>query len=106
MGIFDKAKDALSEHAEKVEAGIERAGDFVDDKTGGKYAEHVDKGQAFAKEKLAEKRDATRTGPSRPPSSPFSLSYLLARSRADTRNRDARASDTQIPGCHDPRHPG
>ncbi len=67
MGIFDKAKDALSEHADKVEAGIERAGDFVDDKTGGKYAEHVDKGQAFAKEKLAEHRDAD---PDRPESTP------------------------------------
>ena len=49
MGIFDKAKDALSEHSEHVDTGIEKAGDLVDDKTGSKYAEHVDKGQDFAR---------------------------------------------------------
>jgi hypothetical protein len=54
MGIFDKAKDALSEHSAQVDAGIDKAGDFADDKTGGKYAEHVDRAQAFAKEKLAD----------------------------------------------------
>ena len=48
MGIFDKAKDALSEHSEHVDTGIEKAGDLVDERTGGKYAEHVDTGQDFA----------------------------------------------------------
>ena len=54
MGIFDKAKDALSEHSEQADAGIERAGDFVDDKTGNKYAEHVDKGQDLASDRVRE----------------------------------------------------
>ena len=54
MGIFDKAKDALGDHASTVDAGIERAGDFVDDKTGGKYAEQVDQGQTVASEKLED----------------------------------------------------
>ena len=54
MGIFDKAKDALSEHSEHVDTGIEKAGDFVDDKTGDKYAEHVDKGQDFAADRVRE----------------------------------------------------
>jgi MT0933-like antitoxin protein len=54
MGIFDKAKDALSEHSERVDTVIEKAGDFVDDKTGGKYAEHVDKGQDFAGDRVRE----------------------------------------------------
>ena len=67
MGIFDKAKDALAEHGAQVNVGIDRAGDFVDEKTGGKHAEHVDKGQAFAKEKLAEPRDGD---PDRPESTP------------------------------------
>ena len=58
MGIFDKAKDALSEHSEQVATGIDKAGDFVDDKTGGKYVEQVDQGQAFVKEKVAEQRDS------------------------------------------------
>ena len=54
MGIFDKAKDALSGQEDKVDAGVERAGDMVDEKTGGKYGEQVDKGQDLANEKLGE----------------------------------------------------
>ena len=46
---------------------IDKAGDFVDEKTGGKYAEQVDQGQAFAKEKLAEQPDGD---PDRPESTP------------------------------------
>jgi antitoxin protein of toxin-antitoxin system len=52
MGIFDKAKDALSEHSDHVDAGIERAGDLVDERTGGRYAEHVDTGQDLASERV------------------------------------------------------
>jgi hypothetical protein len=54
MGIFDKAKDALSGQEDKVDAGVEKAGDMVDEKTGGKYGEQVDKGQDLANEKLGE----------------------------------------------------
>ena len=57
MGIFDKAKDALSEHSEHVDTGIAKAGDFVDDKTEGKYAEHVDKGQDLAATRVREYAD-------------------------------------------------
>ena len=83
MGIFDKAKDALAEHNAQVDTGIDRAGDFVDEKTGGKHAEHIDKGQAFAKEKLAEHRDADPTAPSPPPNSRSNLGYLPRDPRAD-----------------------
>jgi hypothetical protein len=54
MGIFDKAKDALSGQQDKVEAGVEQAGDMVDEKTEGKYAEQVDQGQEMAKDKLSD----------------------------------------------------
>jgi phage shock protein A len=54
MGIFDKAKDALSGQGEQVESGVEKAGDMVDEKTGDKYTEHVDKGQDMATDKLGE----------------------------------------------------
>ena len=63
MGLFDsvgdminKNKDKLGdlarEHEDKIEAGIEQAGDFVDDKTGGKFAGQVDQAQGFANEQL------------------------------------------------------
>jgi hypothetical protein len=54
MGIFDKAKDAMSGQSEQVEAGVEKAGDVVDEKTEGKYAEQVDQGQEMAKDKLSD----------------------------------------------------
>ena len=54
MGIFDKAKDALSGHSEQVAAAIDKAGDLVDEKTEGKYAEQVDKGQDMARDKLTD----------------------------------------------------
>jgi MT0933-like antitoxin protein len=60
MGIFDKAKDALSGQEDKVDAGVEKAGDMVDEKTEDKYAEQVDQGQEMAKEKL---RDFTGNQP-------------------------------------------
>lgn len=54
MGIFDKAKEALGDHPDQVGAGIDKAGDFVDDKTGGKYADRVDQGQDLARDKAAD----------------------------------------------------
>lgn len=49
MGILDKAKDLLSQNADKVEQAIEKAGDIVDEKTQGKYSGAVDKAQEAAK---------------------------------------------------------
>jgi MT0933-like antitoxin protein len=54
MGIFDKAKDAMSGQQDKVDAGVEKAGDMVDERTDSKYAEQVDQGQDMAKEKLGD----------------------------------------------------
>ncbi|MGO9184941.1 MAG: antitoxin [Mycobacterium sp.] len=43
MGILDKAKDLLAQDAEKVETAIDKAGEFVDDKTAGKYSDTIHK---------------------------------------------------------------
>ena len=50
MGIFDDIKNAADTNEEKVEAVIDQAGDFIDEKTGGKYADKVDQAQAFLKD--------------------------------------------------------
>ena len=63
MGIFDKAKDALGGQQDKVDAGVEKAGDMVDEKTGDKYTEQVDQGQEMAKDRL---RDLTSDQPEPP----------------------------------------
>lgn len=51
MGFMDKAKDLAGQHDEKIDQGIEQGGDMVDERTGGKHAEHVDKAQDFANDR-------------------------------------------------------
>lgn len=52
MGIFDKIKDIAKQNPEKADEVIEKAGDMIDAKTEGKYADKVDQAQELAKEKL------------------------------------------------------
>ena len=49
MGFLDKAKDLLAQNADKVETAIDKAGEFVDDKTRGKYSDTIHKVQDQAK---------------------------------------------------------
>jgi hypothetical protein len=44
MGFVDKAKDFADEHDKQVDAGIGKAGDQVDKRTGDQYSSQVDKG--------------------------------------------------------------
>lgn len=52
MGIFDKAKDLASSNPDHVNQIIDKAGDAVDEKTGGKYAGQVDQGQDLVRDQL------------------------------------------------------
>ena len=52
MGFMDKVKGMLGQHGDKVDQGVDRAGDVVDDRTAGKHAAHVDKAQQTAKDQL------------------------------------------------------
>ncbi len=52
MGVFDSISDAAKDHEAKIEEGIEKIGDFIDEKTGGKFADQVDKVQDLANEGL------------------------------------------------------
>ena len=49
MGLFDRAKELADKHADKVEGAIDKVADVVDEKTGGKYADQIDKGVDAAK---------------------------------------------------------
>ena len=49
MGLFDKIKDLADGHADQVEDAIDKVADVVDDKTGGKYSEQIEKGAEKAK---------------------------------------------------------
>jgi hypothetical protein len=54
MGFLDDAKKFIDEHDDKVDQAIEKAGDLVDDKTGGKFADKVDKVQDVAEQKTGD----------------------------------------------------
>jgi hypothetical protein len=49
MGFLDKAKELLSQNADKVEMAIDKAGEFIDVKTQGKYSDTIHKVQEEAK---------------------------------------------------------
>lgn len=53
MGLMDKVKGALKGNTDKVKEGIDKAGDMVDEKTGGKYSDKID----MAEEKAADVLD-------------------------------------------------
>jgi len=53
MGIgdfIDKAKDIAAENEEAVQAGIDKAADMADEKTGGKYSDQIDQAAEAAKD--------------------------------------------------------
>ncbi|GAA3724700.1 antitoxin [Salinactinospora qingdaonensis] len=51
---FDKAKKTASEHSEQVSQGAEKVGEFVKEKTGGKYDEQIDKATEKATDYLTD----------------------------------------------------
>ena len=51
-GAVDKAKNLAAENADKIEGAVDKAGDFIDDKTGGKYADKVESVQDAVKKNL------------------------------------------------------
>ncbi|QCX81465.1 hypothetical protein C9F11_39415 [Streptomyces sp. YIM 121038] len=61
--IKEKAEELTEAHGDKVSDGLEKAGDVVDDKTGGKHGDKidtaVDKAQDLV-EKLGEKSENKR----------------------------------------------
>ncbi|SDP16028.1 MT0933-like antitoxin protein [Pedococcus dokdonensis] len=56
MGMFDNIKDKaealVDSQGERVGEGLDKAGDFIDDRTGGKYSEQIDTGGGRAKDAL------------------------------------------------------
>lgn len=70
MGLFDKAKKLAEEHAEQVAGAIDKVADVVDDKTGGKYADKIDKGAAAAKDFVDGDGDGDTAAPDPQPAPP------------------------------------
>ena len=54
MSIIEKVKDLLGRHSDKLEQGIDKTGEIINDKTGGKYSDQVQSAQEKAKDALGQ----------------------------------------------------
>ncbi|GAA1715150.1 hypothetical protein GCM10009765_75080 [Fodinicola feengrottensis] len=50
MGLFDDAKKFADEHDEQVDQVLDKAGDFANEQTGGKFGDQIKQGVDFAQE--------------------------------------------------------
>ncbi|MFI6151229.1 antitoxin [Kitasatospora sp. NPDC051170] len=57
MSMLDKLKQMLKGHEDQAEKGIDKAGDFADEKTQGKYSSQVDTAQDKLKEQFGRDQD-------------------------------------------------
>jgi hypothetical protein len=48
-GLIGKGKNAAAQNSDKIDKAVDKAGDMIDKKTQGKYADKVDKVQDAAK---------------------------------------------------------
>ncbi|MEU9012340.1 antitoxin [Streptomyces sp. NPDC048479] len=64
MSVMDKIKHMLKGHESQADQGIEKTGDFVDDKTKGKHRRQVDTAQDTMREQFGTDRD--RDNPPQP----------------------------------------
>ncbi|GAA1366800.1 antitoxin [Streptomyces beijiangensis] len=61
MAMLDKLKQMLKGHEDKAGQGIDKAGDFVDEKTQGKYSSQVDTAQEKLKQQLGSEQDPPKS---------------------------------------------
>lgn len=52
--MMDKGKEFLSGKKDQVDQGVDKAGDFVDEKTDNKHEDKVDKAQEMAKDQYGK----------------------------------------------------
>ena len=50
--LKEKLADAVDQHGDKLGGAVDKAGDFVDDRTGGKFDQHTDTAADRAKDAL------------------------------------------------------
>ncbi|MEV0031754.1 antitoxin [Nocardia sp. NPDC050793] len=48
-GLVGKGKEAAAKNAGKINEAVDKAGDFIDQKTHGKYTDKIEKGKEAAK---------------------------------------------------------
>jgi hypothetical protein len=54
MGFADRARDFADQHDDKIDQGLERAGDEADKRTGQEHSEHIDRGVDAAQQRTGD----------------------------------------------------
>lgn len=60
MSFIDKAKEFASKNPDKVRQAVEKVGDEIDKRTGGKFADKIDRVQEEAGKRLGGESDAEK----------------------------------------------
>lgn len=66
-GLVGKGKEVAAQNAEKVEQAVDKAGQVIDEKTGGKYSSQIDKGTDAVKSALGTDAAAGAAAPAAEP---------------------------------------
>ncbi|MFF1511626.1 antitoxin [Streptomyces sp. NPDC058326] len=66
MSVFDKLKGMLKGHEDQASKGIDKAGDYVDGRTQGKYSSQVDTAQEKLRQQMGGTPPSTDQGPDAP----------------------------------------
>jgi len=52
MDFVEQIKGAVADHSDEIKEGVEQLGNFIDEKTDGKFAAQVDQAQSFISDQL------------------------------------------------------
>ncbi|AOT57340.1 MULTISPECIES: antitoxin [Streptomyces] len=66
MSVTDKLKNLLKGHEGQVGKGVDKAGDYVDKRTHGRFGKHVDTAQERLKDRLGREPGQRREPPAQP----------------------------------------
>ncbi|WP_233608628.1 antitoxin [Nocardia stercoris] len=67
-GLLDKGKETVEGNADKIHDAVDKAGSFIDEKTGGRYGEQIKKGTDAVKSAIPEPHAAAASAPEPAPS--------------------------------------
>jgi hypothetical protein len=51
---MDKLKDMAGKHRDQVSRGLDKAGEFIDEKTGHQHSDQIDKGREELEQRLGQ----------------------------------------------------
>ncbi|MGA4507637.1 antitoxin [Propionibacteriaceae bacterium G1746] len=49
--LAQRAKDAVNSNEERIDSAVDRAGDFANEKTGGRFEGQIEQGEGFVQDK-------------------------------------------------------